>query len=734
VLVPLVFSLAAFLAAFLLFSVQPMVGKMLLPQFGGSQTVWNTCMVFFQGGLLAAYAFVHGLSRRFEARRQGMLHVVVLLLPIAALPIAAGALAPIQSGFALGLVGRLFTLAGLPFFVVAMTAPLLQHWFAGAQHRRSSDPYFLYAASNAGSLLALVSYVTVIEPNLTLKQQSRFWAVGYCCLAGLLLVCSATVWLAPAPASSTEQASEPVAPISWTKRVRWALLALVPSSLLLGATTYLTTDIAPVPLFWVVPLTLYLLSFIVAFANPPSWLRRGCAFALPCAIVATLALLIQPKAAPLWMTFLVHLSTLALAATACHTELALSRPSPAQLTAFYLMIAVGGCLGGLFNAFLAPHLFDWAAEYPLALALVALVVHGGRSAALPGRARKRSPFVLDAALPMLLGAVVYLGMRLWAGRPPAFMTIVPLAACLLFVRRPLRFALGLAVVTALLAHEQDHGRSVVLRHRSFFGVLRVSANYPAGRNSLAHGSTLHGMQWRGRRPADRRQPLMYYYPTGPIGQVLSAYNGTPVTRRVGIVGLGIGSLAAYGEPGDEYTFFEIEPAVERIARDPRYFHYLEDCRCRCRVVLGDARLSLGCEEDGSFGLIILDAFSGDAIPVHLLTREALAIDLAKLADHGLIALHIANNALDLEPAVHALARDAGLAGLSRKERIGELPPDEFNRGRLPTHWVVLARSPHDLSRLAGRPGWRPLSGGSGRAAWTDDYTDLFSLLRWRSVD
>ena len=313
--------------------------------------------------------------------------------------------------------------------------------------------------------------------------------------------------------------------------------------------------------------------------------------------------------------------------------------------------------------------------------------------------RRRAGLLLDVALPLLLGAG---GVR-WrrasgsgGPRPGSCSSRWPRASCSSV--RPLRFALGLAIVAVVIADFQDASRKVVLRERSFFGVLRVSANFPTGMNTLAHGSTIHGMQRRSPVPSVRRIPLMYYFPTGPIGQVFEAYQGTPVVQRVGVVGLGVGSLAGYGKTGQEFTFFEIDPAVERIARNPAYFHYLEDCRARWRVVLGDARLSLSREPDGSFGLIVLDAFNGDAIPVHLLTREALRIYLAKLADGGLIALHISNNYLDLEPAVPELARDAGLVGLDENE--ATIPSNEFNQGRINSHWVVL-RGGRPTS-----PGWR----------------------------
>jgi hypothetical protein len=293
----------------------------------------------------------------------------------------------------------------------------------------------------------------------------------------------------------------------------------------------------------------------------------------------------------------------------------------------------------------------------------------------------------------------------------------------------LRFALCLATVTVAIVNVQDTRRNVVLRERSFFGVMRVMVNHPAGLNCLTHGITIHGMQTRSPSVAVRRLPLMYYFPTGPIGQVMEAYQDTAVVRRVGVIGLGVGSLAGYGRTGQEYTFFEIDPAVERIARNPAYFHYLDDCTANWRVVLGDARLSLAREPDRSFGLLILDAFSGDAVPMHLLTREALRIYLTKLDVGGLIALHISNRYLNLEPALAELARDAGLEGLAQNETT--ILPGDARQGKFSSHWVVLARRPRDLARLTIRPVWRPLVGARDARVWTDSYSGVFSLLRWR---
>ena len=733
---PLLFALAAFLGSFLLFWVQPMIAKMMLPQYGGAPAVWNTCMVFFQAAVLAGYGYAHAASGRLGDRRCALLHLALLAVPVVALPMAVPDRESLGGDPALRLLLGLLAAAGLPVFVVATTAPLLQRWFAATGHRRAGDPYFLYAASNAGSLLALTGYVTTIEPNVALGDQARLWAGCYGGLAVLVAACVVAV-----RRGAAETVPEPARPtaggegIGVGARARWVALAFVPSSLLLGVTTHLTTDLAPVPMLWVVPLMLYLLSYILAFANLPAWARRGCTLVLPPAIVVTIGLMalvrVRPLAAPHWAVFLVHLGTFFLAATALHAELALRRPPPEFLTVYYLMIALGGALGGVFNALVAPLVFTWVAEYPLVLAMAALLVPGPGSSGNGGRVAG----LLDLALPLLVAVTSYVVLRHWddlrVSLPPAFLPLVFLAACLLFIRRPLRLALGLAAVAVVVTDGQDAELHVAVRERNFFGVLRVMANYPPGMNTLVHGNTYHGMQRRNRKISERILPLLYYYPTGPIGQVFFAYDGTPVTRRVGVIGLGVGSLAAYGKPEGQLTFFEIDPAVERIARDPAYFHHLEDCAARWRVVLGDGRLSMGSQPDGSFGLIVLDAFSGDAIPVHLLTREALRLYLAKLADGGLIALHLSNDYLALEPVVAALAQDAGLVGLDRNEDLGQIPPVEFNQGRMPAHWVVLARWPSDLARLAARPGWRPLAAPPRAPVWTDNYSNLFSHLRWR---
>ncbi len=721
------FLSAAFLGAFLLFCVQPMIARMALPQFGGAPAVWNTCLVFFQAMLMAGYATAHAAARWLTPRRHAMAQVALLALPVAGLPFAIPAgTTPVLSPAA-RLLGLLTVTVGLPFLAVATTAPVLQRWFVAIDHRGARDPYFLYAASNVGSLLALLGYVILIEPSLSLAAQARLWAAGYGLLAVLTLACAVTLWRAPLAVAEPW----PREPISARERAHWLVLALAPSSLLLGVTAYMTTDLMAVPLLWVVPLAIYLVSFVIAFSNPPRWVFKTCTLALAPAIVATLAIMVRPAVVPHWLTFPLHLSTFFLAATACHIELARRRPSPGRLTEFYLIISLGGVMGGAFNALLAPLLFRSVAEFPLGLALAAFLIPFRGVPARTEEPRRPRALALDFALPLLLGIAAYAALLTWNKVPPAFVAAAPLVACFCFIRRPLRFALALAITAVCIGLNQERYEHVALMERSFFGVLRVMTDFPPGLNTLMHGRTLHGMERRDANPLVRDMPLSYYFPTGPIGQVFATFQGTPVVDRVGVIGLGVGSLAAYGKKGQDFTFFEIDPAVERIARNPAFFHYLEDSAARWRVITGDARLSLAREPDGEFGLIVVDAFSGDAIPVHLLTREAIRVYLAKLARGGLVALHISNDYLDLLPAVQELAVDAGLVNLYIDETRRPLPLNELVYGRRPSQWVILARRWDDLARLARDPRWQPIMVPSTGAVWTDDYSGLFWLLKWR---
>jgi hypothetical protein len=785
--VPLLFALTLLVGASLLFSVQPMVAKMVLPLLGGAPAVWNACMVFFQAALLAGYSYAHATASWPGVRRQAVLHVGLLLVPLALLPFgiaedAARSLGP-EANPSVWLLGLLTTTVGLPFFVVAATAPLLQRWFSRTGHASAADPYFLYAASNLGSMLALLAYPLVLEPTLRLSQQSRLWTAGYGVLVVLTLACATAVWRSRGPAARADDGpggdASGVDRVGLGRRVRWVLLAFVPSSLMLGVTTYLTTDIVAIPLLWVIPLALYLLTFIVAFARRPplphAWMLR----ALPMAVVLLTLVLCVGGPHPAWIPF--HLVAFFVIALVCHGELARDRPPARALTGFYLALSLGGVLGGLFNALVAPLVFDRIAEYPLVLVLACLVRldlkgisrknhhtslkvrveesdplapvlggegwgEGGRGtppgspspsppAPLPEGARgeKLPPptkaLAWDLLLPLALG-VVMIGLIGWVRSHPGWphvkqggLFVYAVAAFLsfTFMDRPVRFALGIAAVLAARGLAPGEDGRLLHQERSFFGVLRVTQSDDGRYHQLVHGSTVHGQQ--SLDPGHRREPLSYYHRTGPIGQVFEVFHRRPARRSVAVVGLGAGTLAAYAEPDQRWTFYEIDPAVVRIARDPGYFTFLPDCHAASlAVVLGDARLRLRDAPAHGYGLIVLDAFSSDAIPLHLVTREALALYRARLADGGLIAFHISNRFLDFSPVLATLAHDAGW--ICRVRADVDLTPAEVQAGKHGSVWAVLAAHAEDFGVLAEDSRWQAPSLHPGAAVWTDDFSNV----------
>jgi hypothetical protein len=731
------YGLTIFLSAALLFLVQPMFAKMVLPLLGGAPAVWNTAMVFYQAVLLAGYGYAHATSSWLDARKQVLLHLAVLLLPLLALPIAIprGWVPPSQDNPIPWLLALMLVAVGLPFLVVSTSTPLLQRWFAASGHRAAGDPYFLYAASNLGSMLALLAYPTVVEPFLDLPVQSRLWAAGYGLLLALAFACAAVVWRVPATATkplvvAETTANGPSAGEAPTagRRLRWVLLSFVPSSLMLGVTTYLSTDIAAIPLLWVIPLAIYLFTFILVFARRPPIPHRLMVDLLPIVMLPLVLVLASRATGPLALVLPVHPLALFVIAMVCHGELARDRPTARHLTEFYLWMSVGGVLGGIFAALVAPLVFTSVAEYPLTLVLACLLVRRPQAAAA-GPAQR----VLDLALPVVLGlggvALIALAQ---AGDPETARAHMGLVFGLLvvvayaFARRPLRF--GLAIGAILLAASVYRGGEGRLLHadRSFFGINRVTLDDSGHYFVLLHGTTLHGLQ---SRDAGRRlEPLAYFYRTGPLGQVFATFGGTPVTRSVAVVGLGTGSIGCHGRPGEDWTFYEIDPAVERLARDDRYFTYLRDCPPRLRVVLGDARLSLAAAGRGQYGLIILDAYSSDAPPLHLITREAVRLYLDKLAPGGILVFNISNRNMDFEPVLANLARDAGLVAVVQDDAV--IAEEEYLRGKRPSEWVVMARRAAEVGPLAADPRWRPARAVPGLAVWTDSYTALLQTFRW----
>lgn len=733
---PILFGATIFLGALLLFLLQPMVGRMLLPLLGGAPAVWNTSMVFFQTLLLAGYAYAHFSSRWLGVRRQAALHAILLMLPVLVLPIAIpyGWRPPTAHNPTPWLLMLLTAAVGLPFFVVSATSPLLQRWFSTTTHRDAGDPYFLYAASNFGSLLALLCYPALIEPRLRLSQQSQWWAVGYGALVVLMAICGVMAWRT---ARERVTGAEVLAAVSSERptprrRWRWLLLAFVPCSQMLSVTTYITTEVAPMPLLWVIPLGIYLLSFVLVFAKrrvvPHRWIIGALPFAvlLSVMLLARKVLLSESFLALGWPMTL-HLLALFVVAMFCHGELAADRPTVSRLTEFYLWISAGGVLGGIFNALLAPLIFHTVIEYPITLLLACLLMPS-RTPDQPNRRTR----MLDVVLPVLLGlftaGFLWIFMRDPLRSPEPIVAYgLPSMICLSFWRRPLRFALGVLalLVATTLGLRPDLQTIVVVR--SFFGIHRVEL-FPWQQNVhfLRHGSTIHGMQ--DLNPAERRTPLMYFAKSGPLGQTIATLPAE-LRQRVAVIGLGAGTVACYAETGQQWTFYEIDPEVKRIASDPQYFTYLQDCPANVHVVLGDGRLSLQAAADGEFGLMILDAYNSDTVPLHLVTREALQLYLRKLMPSGVLAFNISNRNFDLEPVFANLAQNASVFALCRFDRV--TTEESQGTGKVESCWVVMTRDAQRLKVLAEDSRWQPPRVQPEVGIWTDDYASLFRVFIWR---
>jgi spermidine synthase len=737
------FSISVFLSAALLFLVEPMVAKMLLPLLGGSPAVWNTCLVFFQTVLLAGYAYVHAATKWSRWRFLLAIQCALLLLPagVGVLPLHLphGWLPPTQANPIPWILGTLAVSVGIPFFALSSCTPMMQRWFAASGHPHANDPYFLYAASNAGSLAGLLAYPLLLEPTLRISVQSRMWSFGYALLAALTVTCAVMCWNRPAQAAIREgtDMEPPLQPITRITRLRWIALAFVPSSLMLGVTTAMTADVPAIPLFWVVPLALYLLSFVLVFARrqivAPAVFNRRLPILILCGLVPGM---LQSKL-PLPALLVLYSLLLFSVAMVCHGELAATRPHVNKLTEFYLLISIGGVLGGIFNSIVAPIAFHSVVEFPIALICAALLRQSAEPKPLAGSVAIRAQW-LDWLLPVALGACMLgafvipraIGIKLGV---PAYILIfgAAMACCLSFGRRPFRFGLGTAAAfLASLFYVGPYGH-VLETERSFFGVYRV-ANDQAGRfRDLLHGGTVHGVQ--SLDPANSRVPLAYYTAGGPAGQIARAVRNDNSSNDWAIVGLGAGAMACLSQSGQNVTYYEIDPLVARIAENPRYFTFIRDCAPQANIVLGDARLKLAESRDGQYRLIVLDAFSGDSIPMHLMTREALQLYLRKLAPDGIIAFHITNQHLDLARVLANLGQDANL--VSWIEDDSTLTEQQAMDGKLGSRWVVMACSKDDLVHLVSSADsfaqWNPLEGRADAKVWTDDYSNLLTVIRWR---
>ncbi len=714
---------ALLLSALLLFWIQPLFTKMVLPLFGGAPAVWTTASMFFQVALLAGYLYAHLVSQRLSLKQQTLLHLALLTVVFVVLPVRLDEDVPrFAEQEPIGALLRLLTVSlGLPFFAIAATAPLLQRWFSRTRHADAADPYFLYSASNLGSFIALLGYPTLIEPALGLARQSQVWMWGYAALAALIATCALNAWQyrrMDAPEAVSYARTGPG--VTWAQRGYWMLLAFAPSSLMLGVTQHITAEIAAVPLLWVLPLSLYMLTYVNAFARRPlihhDWMLR---LQPPLVILLALVWILNTYLS----VFLLHLVVFFVTAMMCHGELARLRPNAAHLTDFYLCIAVGGAIGGAFNALGAPLLFNTILEYPLMIGLACMLRPAGdKSGAAFRWLDLASPLGLACAYALLVIA----GYRPLEHGPVAIIVYLEVIGLALYLSHVRPRCFGLMVMVVLVASPILHSPDEILaRHRSFFGVHTVLKDRAGKFHVLLHGITVHGAQYIA--PEKRRELTTYFHRDNPLGQMFSALGTKDRFQRVAVVGLGAGTAACYRQPDQEWTFFELDPTVVRLATDTRYFWFLAECAPDSRVVIGDGRLSLKATPDRYFDLIIVDAFSSDAIPVHMITREALALYMTKLRDGGVVMFQITNQYIDISPVLANLAAAAGLVALIPGPRLTLPREDRF--AQMESHWVAVARKPEHLAALETQEGWGRLPQRTSARLWTDDFSNILGALK-----
>lgn len=735
---PSLFALTVFSSAALVFLVQPMVAKLVLPLLGGSPSVWNTSMAFFQLALLAGYFYAHALQRIPSVRGQAITHLAALVVAAIALPLRVNGLAgpPSSEHPNLWLLTVLSVSIGAPFAVLSATAPLVQAWYARtAGASEGKEPYVLYAASNLGSLIALLAYPIVVEPLTSLAGQRYGWSVAYG--AFVLVIGALALSVTRAPSAGIPRVAAETPASSWRERAIWVALAAIPSSLMLGVTTHITTDVASAPFLWVAPLALYLVTFIIAFQERPA-ISPGLTLTLQGAAAAACVALLPFKATALPLQLFVHLAAFFLTALMCHQRLVARRPDPAHLTEFYLCLSLGGVVGGAFNAFIAPVIFSDVWEYPIVLALSCLARPWGDLGKVPIWSWAMLVVGILAAIGTPIAVTFASEHGTTATVVGAFdrselfdmgmKTLLVLAVVAAFMVR--RHALLYFAVLALLTYSSEVAADRTDTReswRSFFGVLKRSETYVPSIGPvkmLAHGTTLHGAQ--AQDPRYRCRPMVYYTPNTPIGQVFTAKQAASAGLRIGAVGLGTGSVAAYVRPGDRLTFFEIDPLVVKVSTDPENFSYTTECaKSPVEYVIGDARLTVAKQPANSFDILLIDAFSSDAVPAHLLTAEAVRGYLGKLKPDGVLILHLSNRNLDLMHPAQAVARAAG--GWSLAQNYQAPDKDPAGTWESSEDAVIVARNRETLERFMATGKWRWGDPFKARP-WTDDYTNLAGAL------
>jgi hypothetical protein len=653
-----------------------------------------------------------------------LLAVVALSLPLG---IAQSFGMPPERGVTLWLVGLCFASIGPPFIALAASAPLLQSWFTATGHKQAANPYVLYAASNLGSFAALLAYPFLIEPMSSLQTQLMLWSTGFCALA--VLIALAAFQVAGREIDAVGQEAE-AGPRPSRQCLSWTVLAAVPSALVIAVTAYISTDLAAAPFLWVVPLALYLLTFVAVFRERP-WIAHATTLRIIPYGVAPLAISAFNSDKVFWVAIIaLNLLIFVLIALGCHGEAYRTRPHRGRLTEFYLWISFGGMVGGVCAGLIAPNVFNNTYEYPILLAAALLVLPGMFKGGWQLFLRDAGPWLFVTSAIMLIGTAIDIRALLADVLPvQAFaILLVALVAVMLFNTRCLARFFGLMVLALTVTRLWTPGVTPILTARSFFGVHQVVETTDRSHYLLFHGTTIHGAAHvrdeSGQPVLGRPEPLTYYYFGGPISDAVEATRRARGTLGgVAVVGLGAGSLACHRRDGEQWTFFEIDPEVARIARDPALFRFLSVCAPSAPIVLGDARLTLAATP-GRYDLIVLDAFSSDAIPIHLLTREAFAGYLSHLAPHGVIAVHVSNRHMELANVVAAVGAAQGLvAYLKQDGAANDFSHDYHANARV----VVLAKDTSDLGDLPSRNGWERIV-NPGVAVWTDDYSNVIGAI------
>jgi spermidine synthase len=742
VLLPL-FMLAIFVSAALLFFVQPMFAKMVLPKLGGTPAVWSVAMVFFQTALLAGYAYAHFITKHLQGRQAIITHLVVMVVAILFLPlgIASGWNKAPAWGEAFWLLGLFAVSIGVPFFALSANGPLLQAWFARTSHPAAKDPYFLYAASNVGSFLALLAYPFIVEPLSRLQQQTFGWSAGFVFLILLIAGCGYLIWntkdLKPAKTAKAAKEADASKP-TWSEAAVWVALAAIPSGLLIAVTNHISTDVAAVPFLWVVPLALYLLTFVLVFSRFAQQVHQAAVILQPLFIAALVASQVFEGFDSIFWILTIHIGAFFFTALVCHGELARLRPAPAHLTEFYMWMSAGGMIGGIAAALIAPQVFNWVAEYPILIVLALLCRPGW-----VWPSGKWMP-VFWVALALAAGAALapMLGYRLpiLSDLTPSAYTYMKwtigilLVASILISFDSVKYAYVIALCfLTIKAYENNDSRT---RHtlRSFFGVHKVNDSYDARFRVLLHGTTIHGaqrMMTNDFKPYTGRPELTtYYYKSAAIAQAVAQArlnkNG-PINYAV--VGLGTGTLACHKQEKDSVTYYEIDPTTIEIATNPkRYgFSFLAQCAPDAKIVLGDARLTIADAPDGAFDFIVIDAFSSDAIPIHLMTKEAVEIYKRKLAPRGILVMHISNRHLELASVVAGIANANGMTVRTHNTTEGdeEVSDEDYKFSGTVT---AIVNKPEDFGALNEAKHWKEEEVDRSQWVWTDDYSNVLGAM------